>query len=52
MQWKDDTTLPSRGQPLRAMGKSRECSRRPLGFGDAGSMSGLPESWHSWAIYE
>jgi molybdate transport system substrate-binding protein len=31
MQWRDDTTLPSRGQSLRAIGKSRECFRRPLG---------------------
>jgi hypothetical protein len=36
MQWKDDTTLPSRGQSLRAIGKSYECSRRPLGESNFG----------------
>ena len=28
MQWRDDTTLPSRGQSLRAIGKSRVPCRR------------------------
>jgi hypothetical protein len=30
---------------LAAMGQTRS-------FGDVGSMSGLPESGHGWAIYE
>src|SRR5262245_37919017 len=47
MQWKDDTTLPSRGLCvlMTAWGQTRS-------FGDIGSMSGLPESGPGWAIYE
>src|SRR6516164_7524962 len=31
MQWRDDTTLPSRGLGLRPIGKSSECFRMTAG---------------------
>src|SRR6516225_3341304 len=45
MQWRDDTTLPPRGQGLRQVGKSYECSRRPLGTQDTlDRLTGRPHS--------
>ena len=45
MQWRDDTTLPSRGLWLRPIGKSSECCRITVGTGKAQRnqmFSGLP----------
>jgi hypothetical protein len=37
---------------LRDLSPSTSVPGQTRSFGDVGSMSGLPESGHDWAIYE
>jgi len=45
------TLYPPIGGPALS-GWSRSALGQTQSFGDVGSMSGLPESGHGWAIYE